>query len=62
MASASDVLASLPKPKKRQGGKKSRKHGRNYRWGEGFDGRSQTHSMTKYRARHGIGPGPRRKS
>jgi hypothetical protein len=54
MPSAQEVLASLPKPKRR-GGKKSRKHGRNYRW----DGVS--HSMTKYRARHGIGPGPRKR-
>lgn len=34
--------------------KKSRKVGRNYRW----DGVS--HSLTKYRSRHGIGPGYRR--
>ncbi len=52
---AKTALAMLPKPK-RQGGKKSRKHGRNFRW----DGVS--HSVTKYRARHGIGPGPRRKA
>ena len=60
MASARDVLASLPKPK-RQGGKKSRKHGRNYRWCERGADKSTLHSTTKYRARHGIGPGPRNK-
>jgi len=54
-----DVL--LPKPKGKKQKNKGRKVGRNYRWGEGFDGKSQTHTMTKYRARHGIGPGPRKK-
>jgi hypothetical protein len=54
MQSAKDALAALPKPKKRQKGKSNRKHGRNYRW----DG--QTHSTTKYRARHGIPNGPRK--
>ncbi len=38
----------------RRGGKKNRKHRRNYRW-DGVD-----HSITKYRARHGIAPGPRK--
>ena len=57
MVSALDLI---PKPKKRRKGKKNRKLGRNYRWGEGFDGKSQTHTMTKYRARHGIGPGRRK--
>ena len=38
----------------RRGGKKNRKHRRNYRWA-GVD-----HAITKYRARHGIGPGPRK--
>lgn len=37
-------------------GKKSRKHDRNYRW----DG--VTHTMTKYRAKHGIGPGSRKQN
>ena len=35
-------------------GKKSRKVGRNYRYG------GTTHATTKYRARHGIAPGPRK--
>jgi hypothetical protein len=37
-------------------GKKSRKHDRSYRW----DG--VTHSITKYRAKHGIGPGSRKQN
>lgn len=37
-----------PKGQQRRGGKKNRKHRRNYRWA-GAD-----HSVTKYRARHNI--------
>lgn len=55
MASAKDVLASLPKPKGKKQKNKGRKVGRNYRWG------GETHTTTKYRARHGIGSGPRRR-
>lgn len=40
--------------KQTQQKKSSRKVGRNYRWG----GESRT--MTKYRAKHGIGPGRRK--
>jgi len=40
--------------KARRGGKKNRKHRRNYRW-DGID-----HSITKYRAKHHIGPGPKK--
>lgn len=45
-----DALALLKKPQGRKKGKKSRKHQRNYRWGEGPDGKAITHSVTKYRA------------
>lgn len=46
-----DVLASLPKPKRKQDKKnKNRKYGRNCRWGIGPDGKAITHSITKYRA------------
>ena len=52
---------SLLGGKKRKGQKNnSRKAGRNYRWGEGPDGKSITHSTTKYRLQHGIGPGSRK--
>lgn len=60
MRTAKEVLDSLPKPKQRKKGKTSRKHGRNYRWGDGSDSKSVTHSLTKYRLRHGIGPGSRK--
>jgi len=53
MRTAKEVLDSLPKPKGKKQGKRSRKHGRNYRWD------FTVHSITKYRSRHGIGPGPR---
>lgn len=42
--------------KARRGGKKNRKHRRNFRWNY------TDHPVTKYRARHGIPPGPRRKA
>jgi hypothetical protein len=49
------ALSLIGRKNKKQG-KKSRKHRRNYRWDY------TEHSVTKYRARHGIGPGPRRKA
>lgn len=39
----------------RRGGKKNRKHKRNFRWG------GEYHSVTKYRAKHGIPAGPRKR-
>lgn len=59
---ARSALALLKPAKKHQKGKKRRKLGRNYRWGEGPDGKAITHSTTKYRARHGIPSGPRKRS
>lgn len=50
------ALAALGRKKGKKQKNKGRKVGRNYRW----DG--VTHSTTKYRARHGIAPGPRRKA
>jgi hypothetical protein len=43
-----------PHGQARRGGKKNRKHRRNYRWA-GAD-----HSVTKYRQLHHIAPGARR--
>ncbi len=47
-------IAKPKTPHKAKGSKKGRKIGRNYRW----DG--VAHSISKYRSRHGIGPGPRK--
>lgn len=44
------ALALLAKPKGKKQKNKSRKLGRNFRWGEGPDGKATTHSITKYRA------------
>jgi hypothetical protein len=55
------ALALLGGKKKSRTKHNSRKVGRNYRWGAGPDGKSETHSQTKYRLRHGIGPGPRKR-
>lgn len=55
---AKEVLAGLKKPKRQS--RKSQKHGRQYRWADSTEAKSIEHSTTKYRLRHGIGPGSRK--